>query len=224
MVCALSSTNWAPPIRCAARPREQKEAIDMRIFRSGRVATVAATAAAVLAIGGTSYATALITSAQIKDGTIQGVDIHAGTIGGGKIADRSIRPVDLAAAARTRAYSTYHDAAVSLSTSVATLMTLHLPVAGSYVINAKTQVRYTGSSRGWGECVLVAGADFDTSLTSVLPGPAPEAVAMLPLQVVHTFSAPGTAVLRCSGSGTDVTAAKTKITAVSVTALTNTGS
>jgi len=56
----------------------------MKLFTQGRYATVASTAALVVALGGTSYAAGLITSGDIKDGTIQTKDINASARAGVK--------------------------------------------------------------------------------------------------------------------------------------------
>ena len=47
----------------------------MKLFTNGRYAAIASTAALVVALGGTSYAAAQITSGDIKDGTIQTKDL-----------------------------------------------------------------------------------------------------------------------------------------------------
>ena len=57
----------------AGIPHHDQEEL-MKLFTSGRYAAVASTAALVVALGGTSYAAAQITSGDIKDGTIQTKD------------------------------------------------------------------------------------------------------------------------------------------------------
>ena len=52
----------------------------MKLFTQGRYATVASTAALVVALGGTSYAAGLVTGQQIKDGTVTTADIKDHTL------------------------------------------------------------------------------------------------------------------------------------------------
>ena len=78
------------------------------IFGKGRYATVASTLALVLALSGTAYAAATVTSADIVDNTIrtadirngavESLDIHNSTVTSNDIADFSIAPVDVNAA------------------------------------------------------------------------------------------------------------------------------
>jgi hypothetical protein len=78
----------------------------------------------------------------------------------------------------------------------ATIGTLSLP-AGSYAIFAKLYVEDPTIPEVDPDitvvCRLEAGADFDETSTEVLP----PWRAALPLQVVHTFTAAGSAVVKC---------------------------
>ena len=62
----------------------------MGIFRQGRYAAVAATAALVISMSGTSYALVLVTGADIKDGTVGGRDIKNHSV---KLMDLSPRTI-----------------------------------------------------------------------------------------------------------------------------------
>jgi len=68
-----------------------------RLVRSTTYANVTATAALVVALGGTSYAATVITTRQIQDGTVQGRDVHASTLTGAKITDHTLTAADFAA-------------------------------------------------------------------------------------------------------------------------------
>lgn len=66
------------------------------MFSNGRYANVTATIALVIALGGTSYAAITITSTNIRNGTIRGIDVANNTITSTKIRNRTIRGVDVA--------------------------------------------------------------------------------------------------------------------------------
>jgi hypothetical protein len=123
-----------------------------------------------------------------------------------------------------KAFSGFHDASIALPNSLAPIATLNIPAAGSYVINAKLSAHNSSSTSSPGAtCTLTAGGDFDTLPFDVdgSTNDDDEAVAM---QVVHTFTAPGSVTLRCTDNGTgDVGARFTKITAVQVAELSNAG-
>jgi hypothetical protein len=193
-------------------------------IRTSSVATIAAATALVVASGGTSaYAAHLITSKQIKNNTIKSIDVRDGTLTAADIAPGTIP----APYAGTSAFSTYHDAAVNIQSQVSgqdpTVLSLNLP-AGSYVISGTTWLEnnsasYTVITR----CTLAAGGDTDLkrpTLEQVATGNATSAA--LALQVVHTFSSPGAATMRCYAFGVPVDAKDTKITATKVDHLTNT--
>lgn len=188
----------------------------MRLFRKGSYANVTATAALVVALGGTSYAAGLITSAQIKNNTVASIDVK----------DRTLKTKDLAPKARTAAYASYHDAGRSISTQVSgqdpVILSLNVP-AGSYAFNASTYINNTADSPVLIRCILRAGADFDDKRHLVmadLPGGAD--YATVASQVVHTFNAPGTVTFSCYSFGNAATATSTKITGIRVASLTNT--
>ena len=173
-------------------------------FRKGSLATVAATAAVVVALGGTATATVVITSANIKNGTIQ--------------------PVDLSGNATTVGRSFYHDAGKSISTQVSgqdpVVVTGTLP-AGMYAINASTEVGNDGGSSVLVRCKLNAGGDSDTKHIAVNSDGAGDTQTGA-LQVVHTFASAGAVTLRCYSFGVDTKVYNTKITAIKVMKLVNT--
>jgi hypothetical protein len=188
-------------------------------------ANLTATLALVVALGGTSYAAVQITSGQIKNKTIQNVDVKPGTLKGDRIKNGSLATKDLAPGARIVAYSTYHDAGVSIQNQVGgqdpKVLTLTIPKKGHYVINAKTWLDNTSTSAVFYRCRLYAGSDFDQSRTVLEPNGANADGESLALQVVHTFPSAGTAYVACYSFGVTATANDTKITAIKVASLSN---
>jgi hypothetical protein len=73
------------------------------------VATSAGTAYATILVGTKNIKNGAVTSAKIKDGTIQGVDVRSSTLNGSKVADGSLGLADLSAstkaALQVRAYA-----------------------------------------------------------------------------------------------------------------------
>ena len=191
-------------------------------IRRSSVVTVAAAAALVVATGGTgAYAAHLITSKQIKDNTIKSIDVRNGTLTAADMAPGTIP----APYAGSYAYSTYHDAAVSIQNQVsgsdATVLSLNVP-AGSYVIDATSWLENTGSLDVITRCTLSAGGDTDLKRPTIEPSGSPNAFsAAVGLQVVHTFPTAGTAKLTCYSFGVAAVAHDTKITATKVDHLSN---
>jgi hypothetical protein len=127
-----------------------------------------------------------------------------------------------------RAYSTWHDGDIDLPNPFPSvpIATLSVPVAGSYVINAKLDVWNADVfATPEGECKLTAGGDYDRLRFAV--GDADTSVVedkeTVVLHVVHTFASPGTVTLQCTDRGRGLLKAQfTKITAMQVAELTNT--
>jgi hypothetical protein len=192
-------------------------------IRKSSVTTVVG-AAVVLAVAtsGGAVAGGLVTSAKIKNNTIKSIDVRNGTLTGADIAPGTIP----APYGGTSAYSTFHDAAVSIQSQVGgvdpTVLTLNVP-AGSYAINASTWLD-NGGVPVLTRCTLAAGADNDLkrALLEATGGGASSAQTVA-LQVVHTFPAAGTAKLTCWSFGAATNANNTKITAVKVDHLSNVG-
>jgi Collagen triple helix repeat (20 copies) len=130
------------------------------------------------------------------------------------------------------AFSAYHDGSVSITgteadkaTVVATLG--NLP-AGKYVINAKLYTFDSQTSEDITVCRLVAEGDSDEDVahtsSSASAGYA-DSIGTFPLQVVHQFNGTGSASVECyvsAGEAKFIYANHTKITAIQVSALTNT--
>jgi hypothetical protein len=120
-----------------------------------------------------------------------------------------------------RAFSGFHDNPIKMPfVDEGTIATLKIPVAGSYVINAKLTAENKAPDGSTGRCVLSAGGDFDEvrfDLTNYFGG----SKEVLALQLVHTFASPGSVTLKClaifGAHAEDI-----KITAVQAGNLTNT--
>ncbi len=119
-------------------------------------------------------------------------------------------------------YSAFNNATVTLTATDQDIATLQVPAAGSYAINAKL-LAYGGTSSTSvvAQCTLTAGGDTDSS-TAQIAGASGHIRSTVPLQVVHIFTGPGTAVVTCNDGGDSGQVLDTKITAVQLTSLTNT--
>jgi hypothetical protein len=148
----------------------------MKIFRSGSYATVASTAALVVALGGTSYAAAQITSGDIKNGTIQTKDVNKH--------------------ARVTAKSVHNDNGTSMG-AAKTVLSLNLK-KGKYLLTSKAVAEST-TNGGYASCFLVNpnGTTVDTSWWW---GGAGHGYGTLANQAVLSIGSTGTVQLRCSGS------------------------
>jgi len=190
-------------------------------IRRSSVVTIAAAAALVVAAGGTSaYAAHLVTSKQIKNNTIKSIDVHDGSLTSADLAPGTIP----APYGGTSAYSTFHDAGVSIQSQVGgqdpTVVSLSVP-AGSYVFDATTWLS-NGSANLLARCTLSAGGDNDVKRQFLEQSGTGADESSVALQVVHTFAAPGTAKLTCYGFGVAAFANNTKLTGLKVDHLTNT--
>jgi hypothetical protein len=119
-------------------------------------------------------------------------------------------------------YSGYHDAPITLPSSLAAIATLRVP-AGNYAVFAKLTVWNGENIDDTLTCKLVAGADFDTSLTVLTGNSVPYAdYAAMALNVVHHFARRGKIQLQCTGGSVDTQASWIKITAIKAGSLSNT--
>ena len=196
-------------------------------IRPGSFANVTAILALVVATSGTTaYAATMITSRQIKNGTIKAVDLRNGSVTSAKVRDGDLLRSDFGAGQLpvTRGYAVRHDFAVDITpVAPTTVVTLAISQAGSYVINASTWVENQSlADPVIVYCDLIAGADFDVKHSYLEPLAGGANTQSQSLQVAHTFAAPGTVALRCSSSLVTATANGSKIAAVSVDQLSNT--
>lgn len=110
----------------------------MSRLRKPTPALVVAAAAVAIAGTGGAVAAGLVTSAQIKNDTIQGIDVKNGTL----------KPRDLAASAKSRAWhaSSYRNIALPADTTRnVAYMTIDSPAAGFVAVNASFAVRVRNS-------------------------------------------------------------------------------
>jgi hypothetical protein len=213
------------------RPRIRRPRIRRPHFRAGSFANVTAVTALVISLGGTSaYAATLITSKQIKNNTIKSIDVRDSGLTGADVANGTLTAADLAAGTvpapydGSSAYSTFHDAAVSIQNQVSgqdpAVLSLAVP-AGSYVFSATTWLE-NGATPLLARCTLSAGGDSDLKRVWLENSATGAYAQSASLQAVHTFSTAGTATLACWSFGAAASAHDTKLTAIRVDHLTNT--
>ena len=205
----------------------------MKLFTQGRYATVASTAALVVALGGTSYAAAgLITGQDIKNGSVTTADVK----------NHNLKLKDFSASARSGltgatgatgatgttgpqgpqgvqgpigpsdAFSIYNDNGTTLTGSFKTVLSLAVP-AGSYVVNSKALLFGSGG-HVW--CRLAAAGQFDDNDADTS---STESYATVANQLVFTTSGATSVTLNCQGADT---LWYKKLTAIKVGSLTNT--
>jgi hypothetical protein len=170
----------------------------MKLFRSGSYATVASTAALVVALGGTSYAAVQITSGDIKDGTIQTQDLNQG--------------------ARVIAKSVHNDNPTAMTGGTTkTVLSMNLK-RGKYVVNSKVTALGGGAS-SYASCFLVSpnGTTIDTSWWYA--GSGVTGYGTLADQAVLNVGNTGTLQLRCFGDASN--AYYKQLTAVKVASVSN---
>jgi hypothetical protein len=119
----------------------------------------------------------------------------------------------------SEAFSAFRDSVGPIPSSGATVASLPIPSPGNYVIFAKAWMRSSSAGSGAG-CQLVAGGDFDSSMTG-LSGPSSIYAGSVALNVVHGFNVAGTVDLKCSSYNGSVFGYFVKITAIRVGDLTN---
>lgn len=148
----------------------------MKLFTQGRYATVASTAALVVALGGTSYAAAQVTSLDIKDGTIQ--------------------TKDLAQSARTSVKQVKNDTGTAMNGSTKTVLSMNLG-KGSYELTSKVNV-YAGAG-GYAEC-WITGPSGNTLDYGWFYASAATGYGQVHNLAVVKLGGAGTVQLNCSGS------------------------
>jgi hypothetical protein len=184
-----------------------------------------------VALGGTATAAKLlITSAQIKDGTVQKADLHANSVDSSKVVNNSLTLKDFDSASRAamsggkalEAFRTDGPEAQPDGTPQ-DIATLHDIPAGAYVFIAKTNLSapsaggllQTGQSVS-GSCRLVVGDNSDETfhLIGAWAGNAPAGFNMQMTQTVPSSGA--NAKVNCTVTGADWRASNTQIIAIPV--------
>jgi hypothetical protein len=170
----------------------------MKFFRSGSYASVASTAALVVALGGTSYAASQITGSDIKHGTV------------GKAA--------LAKSAQVTAKSVHNDNGTVMNGATKTVLTLNL-ARGSYVVTGKT-VGHGSSNGSWAESYLVGPTGNTRDTADWWSGSAVTGWGTVANQaLIKVGLGGGTIQLRCTGGFS--TLFYKKLTAMRVASITN---
>jgi len=203
-------------------------------------AIVIASLALMVALAGTSYAAIVIPknsvgTAQLKNNAVGTAQLKNSAVVASKVKKGSLKAVDFAPgqlpagpagaagaagpagpAGPSDAYSKFANGPIVIpGGSGATLSSLSIPQAGSYVIIAKMVI--SAITAGNVECGLAAGSDSDESAgfgSPLFPN------STLTDTVVHTFTSAGTVTFGC-GTSASITAYFIKITAIKVGNLVN---
>ncbi len=194
-----------------------------------------------VALGGSAYAATVITSKQIRNGTIQNVDVKKGTLQSSTFSKgvQNILKAKGGAAATTAASPSYEAVRKAgpeniPANTIVTVATLTVP-AGAYVVTANTvMTAFTGTTNILealfgangsltGTCTLDAAGVTQTSLQTIAVNDR-QTPATLGMQLTRTVGAPADIKLQCSAtipwrlSETSVIA--TKVGAITLTEVT----
>jgi len=128
----------------------------MRLFRSTSYANVTATAALVIALGGTSYAAAMISGADIKNNTVTSADIKNNTVKSKDVADKSLAIKDFKAS--TKAALTGAEGPAGPQGAPGSAKAYGLVASGGYIDSARTTAGVTATNPSTGHyCISVPG-------------------------------------------------------------------
>jgi hypothetical protein len=174
-----------------------------------------------VALGGSVYAANKISGKTIKRGSEPGNRLKKNSVTGKQVKESALGNVPSASIANT-AFSTFHDDLIPFPDAPAPIARLSIPKAGSFVVVAKLEAFDSSLSNSAANvCTLSAGSDADNEEFDVASSSTDDQEAVA-LQLVHTFTAPGSVVLSCSDGGLGLSNAKyTKITAIEVASITN---
>jgi hypothetical protein len=168
------------------------------------------------AVGASQIASGGVGTAQIANGAVGTAQIAPGAVTTGLIAPASLTAAQFRPGVLPTAFEAWRDGGAVFGTAGVTVATLANLPAGTYALSAKTDVFQWSGSPNIVTCTLTAGGDFDKTQVSF----ATLSETTLPMQVVHTFVAPGSATVACvvaSGSSTpQASAQNTKIVAISL--------
>jgi hypothetical protein len=174
-------------------------------------ATVIATIALAVALGGTGYAATVLPAnsvgtTQVIDNSLLKKDFKAGQVPAGKPGP----------AGPSNALAQAVDGPVTLPAAGATIGTLQIPKAGSYVIWAKAVVSDNGSGDEAVACQFAAGNASDRS-TDYLPKAGSNST--ISDVVVQKFATSGAAQLTCTSATGHVEAKSIQLVAIKVGSL-----
>lgn len=184
--------------------------------------TWAATSLPARSVGTAQLKANAVTGAKVKNHSLTGADVESSSLG---MVPRALRSAtaDLATNALSAdeakhaatadsagvAYSTHSDGK-QLTVQPSPIASLQLP-AGNYALSSKEQVD-TFANTDIIDCDLVAGTDKDSSFVQ---GGAGHQSQIITNNLVHTFTAPGTASLICNTFGIG-SISQVRVTAVTV--------
>jgi hypothetical protein len=166
-----------------------------------------------------------VIGSKVKNGSLEAADFKAGQLPAGPKGEKG----DTGAPGPSTAYAAFHDGAITLPTSGSpvTVATLANLPAGSYAIQAKLVADSESASEDYTECTLAAGGDNDYADDYLGTGATGDSFrAVFAMQIVHTFTSTGSAVITCHRSNSDSVAFvfEIKITAVKLGSIaSNTG-
>jgi hypothetical protein len=188
-------------------------------LRTPSPALVISIVALCVALGGSAYAATVITSKQIKNGTIQNIDVKKGTLQSSTFSS-GLQKLLKAKAGNTASSTTGGKIAYEAirkagpenqpANQIVTVATLTVP-AGAYVITANTvMTAFTGSTNPLealfgtngsltGTCTLDAAGVMDTSLQTIVVDNR-QTPATLGMQETRTVGAPSDIKLNCSAT------------------------
>lgn len=188
-------------------------------LRTPSPALVISVVALCVALGGSAYAASQITSKEIKNGTIQGVDIKKGTILSSNLSSGLQKVVSKNGGSSVTASSTGRTAYEAVrkagpenvpANTIVTVATLTVP-AGAYAITANTvMTAFTGTTNPLealfgsngsltGTCTLDAAGVMDSSLQTIVVNDR-QTPATLGMQETRTVGAPMDIKLNCSAT------------------------
>jgi hypothetical protein len=195
-------------------------------------ALVVSVIALVAALGGSAVAAKVLitSSAQIRDGSVRGVDLRNGTITKRKLASSALKGLSgssIEGSDTTQAIEAHRQQGPDLADGgSAAVAELALP-AGTYAVFAKTTVTPYTSDAGLldtllkanktiaSECTLDVDGTGDFSIAPIV-SPGSMNPATLNMQLTRTLNAPGTATLTCKTDQIHWNAANTSIIAMKV--------
>lgn len=163
-------------------------------------ANVVSTLALVLAMSGTAYAVATVTSGDIVNKTIKVKDISNGAV------------FDLLPKA---AQVVMNDGGVLTGTDPQTVATVDIPSEGNFLVFAKMWLNSEGGAVTM-FCTLVGTATSDLNHVALAAGGAPGSTESMAFDVVEFFDSGGGARIVCDPQGGTVHVFDLKITAVQI--------
>jgi hypothetical protein len=161
-------------------------------------ANVASTLALVVALSGTAYAAATVTSADIVNRTIKVKDISTGAVFG-------LLP--------DGAYAYKDDAGAFSGSSMQVVATVDVPDDANVAVLAKMRINNVGGSDAAVNCVLAGGDSFDVNWVSVAGGGAAGFMANMTFELVEFFDSSEGVTISCNPNGGSIHVFDLKITA-----------